>query len=122
MADYRDPKVTNTGKSSDSKMKWVWIALAIILLLLLLWWFFGGTDETAEVETTAPAVVVEEPEAEVVPDVEAVDPEPDLDNIEAVDPEPDLDDVTVPDAGETDVDAVIIEPEAGETEVLEPAQ
>ena len=73
MADYRDPKVTSTGKKSGGMGRWLGIAAAVIILLLLLAWllgWFGGQ----EVETVEPTVI-EEPAAtegaEVVEDGEA---------------------------------------------------
>ena len=60
--DYRDPKVTTTGRTGP--MKWLWWVLGAIVLLLLLAWLLGlfGADEAVEVETDE-AVVVEETEA-----------------------------------------------------------
>lgn len=87
MADYRDPKVTNSG-SSGSKMKWVWIALAVILGLLLLSWLIGAFDETAENETIEPAVVVDEPGALETEAVDGVIVEPESGEAEVLEPEP----------------------------------
>lgn len=73
MADYRDPKVTNTsGNKANSMGKWIGIALAALLGLLLLGWLFGLFDpEGAGLETADPALIEEtDNEAEV----ETVDP------------------------------------------------
>lgn len=73
MADYRDPKVTDTsGKKGNSMGKWIGTALAVLLALLLLGWLLGWfNQDEAGVETVNPAVI-EETESEA--EIEAVDP------------------------------------------------
>jgi hypothetical protein len=81
MTNYRDPKVTESNKSS---MTWAGIALAVLLVLLLLWMFWPGDDNE---EVIAPsqengAVVVTPEEEEVIapsqdPDTEVVTPQDD---------------------------------------------
>ncbi len=71
MANYRDPKVTNTDQKKDSTGKWIGIALAVIAVLLLLAWimgWFNDDDETVIIED--PATVqepVDEPAGETAP-------------------------------------------------------
>ncbi len=61
--DYRDPKVTTTGRGGS--MNWLWYVLGALLLLLLLAWLLGlfsANDEAATAtETTDEVVVTEEP-------------------------------------------------------------
>ncbi len=64
--DYRDPKVTTTGRGSS--MNWLWYVLGALLLLLLLAWLLGlftsdedATAVTTEAPATGETVVTEEP-------------------------------------------------------------
>ena len=59
--DFRDPKVTNTDKSSGGIGKWIGIAIAALVALLLLLWLFGAFENEAEltrVDNDPDAVIV----------------------------------------------------------------
>lgn len=80
MADYRDPKVTETNDGGGMG-KWIGILIAGLVALLLLAWLLGWFDgpEVAEVEAVEPvAVETVETEPVVVPEeaVEAAEVEP----------------------------------------------
>jgi cell division protein FtsN len=85
MTNYRDPKVTESKKSS---MTWVGIAVAVLLVLLLVWMFWP-TDEQEEViaPTQEPAAEVTTPQEEE----RVIDPsqDPDVDVVPPQDAEPD---------------------------------
>lgn len=98
MADYRDPKVTNSDRKSGGAMRWVWIALGVLLLLLLLAWLFGAFDnEVAEVEGAPDAAVIVE---------EGVDADPDAAVVVEEEAEVEPDAGVVVEEGETEVPVV----------------
>lgn len=71
--DYRDPKVTTTGRSGS--LNWLWYVLGALLLLLLLSWLLGLFSADEEVVTTEPAATetVTETETVTVTDEAATD-------------------------------------------------
>jgi hypothetical protein len=60
MADYRDPKVTTTGKKQDTG-KWIGIAVAVLVVLLLIAWWAGAFNGAEEVEPVVETPTTEAP-------------------------------------------------------------
>lgn len=61
MADYRDPKVTTTGKTDSGMSKWIGIAIAALVVIGLIWWWMSADDDTAIVAPTTEGTVTEQP-------------------------------------------------------------
>ncbi|MEM7489260.1 MAG: hypothetical protein AAF390_09080 [Pseudomonadota bacterium] len=60
-------------EESSSKMKWLWVALAVLAGLVLLLWLFGGAEETAVTTTTTTDDAVVEDTATAPVAVESVE-------------------------------------------------
>lgn len=62
MANYRDPKVTNTHQKKDSGMgKWIGIAVVAIVVLILLAWLMGWFNDDDEAGIIEEPATVQEP-------------------------------------------------------------
>ena len=78
MAEYRDPKVTDTGTTATTRTGTspvVWIVAALIILALLAWmlgWFGGETVTTTDTAEPAAVTTTDTP-AETATPVETTD-------------------------------------------------